>query len=222
MSDKLKGLESELENLIDRSYGRFEVIEKAFNLGMQIANELTNLKITEYKINCLEDKRSEENKKERFNEAMERINKFLLKLVRGAVKEKINERGNWSVEKHDYMRRNSLDSFSNEIVEKFNVQINNVDMESYGGDFELEFSVEGELKELFERNNIPKRFKASMGNSSGEEYDALYYEEDAEQIYSCYAEGLHRFTNKEIAEVDKFYDEVTKLFMFKILADDLS
>ena len=120
------------------------------------------------------------------------------------------------------MRSNSLDSFSNEIVEKFNVQINNVDMGSYGGDFELEFAVEGELKELFERNNIPKIFKASMGNSSGEEYDALYNEEDAEQIYSCYAEGLHRFNNVEIAEVDKFYDEVTKLFLFKILADDLS
>ena len=50
----------------------------------------------------------------------------------------------------------------------------------------------------------------------------LYNEEDVEQIYSCYAEGLHRFNNVEIAEVDKFYDEVTKLFLFKILADDLS
>jgi hypothetical protein len=222
MSDKLQDLESELEKLVNRSYGRFNEVDKAFNLGMKIANELTNLKITDYKIECLEDKRSEENKKERFNEAMGRINKFLLKLVRGAVREKINESGNWSVEKRDYMRSNSLDSFSNEIVEKFNVQISNVDMGSYGGDFELEFAVEGELKELFERNNIPKIFKASMGNSSGEEYDALYNEEDAEQIYSCYAEGLHRFNNVEIAEVDKFYDEVTKLFLFKILADDLS
>ena len=34
--------------------------------------------------------------------------------------------------------------------------------------------------------------------------------------------GWDQLNNVEIAEVDKFYDEVTKLFLFKILADDLS
>jgi len=218
MSDKLQDLESELEKLINRCYGRFNEVDKAFNLGMQIANELTSLKITDYKIECLEYKHNEENKKEKFNEAIDKINKFLQKIIQISAKETIRERGNWGIEKMDYMRSTYVEKFSEETASKFNIQFVRADMQSYGGDFDLYFEILGELKELLQKYNIQGELKATLDNNSGEESTTLYEEDDVRYIRSVYLGTLQRLRDKEIEEIEEINNEIQKLYTFKILS----
>jgi hypothetical protein len=221
MSDELKEIEKKLEELIDKSYGRFENIEKAFNLGIQSANLLNKLEITDYKFKCLEDKRNEENKKEKFNEAIDKINKFLLKIIQRSAKETIRERGNWGIEKMDYMRSTYVEKFSEETASKFNIQFVRADMQSYGGDFDLYFEILGELKELLQKYDIQGELKATLDNNDGEESTTLYEEEDVRYIRSVYLGTLQRLRDKEIEEIEEINNEIQKLYTFKILSTNI-
>ena len=221
MSDELKEIEKKLEELIDKSYGRFENIEKAFNLGIQSANVLNKLEITDYNFKCLEDKRNEENKKEKFNEAIDKINKFLQKIIQISAKETIRERGNWGIEKMDYMRSAYVEKFSEETASKFNIQFVRADMQSYGGDFDLYFEILGELKELLQKYDIQGELKATLDNNDGEESTTLYDEEDVRYIRSVYLGTLQRLRDKEIEEIEEINNQIQKLYTFKILSTNL-
>lgn len=220
MSDKLNELEKELEKILSKSYGSYENIEAAFNLGMKVAYELTNLKITDYKIKCLENKRSEEDRKDKFNESINKIEKLLLMIVRASVKEHINDMGSWTVEKND--RRGNADKFNDEIVNNFNVQYIGAGMTSYGGDFELDFEIVGELKSLLQRYDIYSNMNANLSNENGEEYDSLDSEDEVRRIRFLSLSTLQRLHNKTIEESEEIHAEISKLYMFKLLANKVN
>lgn len=154
MSEKLKELEKEIVKLIDKNNGKFEYIQKAIYLGMSVANEISKNGFTDYKIKCLEDRRSEEDKKEKFYKAKNRINELLLTILRECVRAHIKENGSWDVGKKDYNTEGYVEQFDDEIANKYNIQYLSAELTNYGGDFELNFEVTGELKELLEKHNI--------------------------------------------------------------------
>jgi hypothetical protein len=217
MSDKLKDLESELEKLVDKSYGRFEDIDKAFNLGMQIANELNRLQIKDYKIECLEQKRTEEDKKDKFRVATDKINKFLEYVVKSCIREHVRKVGSWTIEKATYYGSN-VDRFDGEITSKYGVQFAKADLESYGGDFEVEFEVLGELKEVLEKHDLLGYISGRFNNSSGEEEETVYDEDEAEYLYNTRLDTLIRLRDADIEKIEAIASEIEKIYVFKILA----
>jgi hypothetical protein len=221
MSEKLKELEVDLEKLIEKSYGRFDMLEKAFNLGLDIANELNRIGLKDYKIACIENKKNEELKKENFENAIYKIKELLLKVIRTSVKLYIVENESWTVEKKDYLSYSHSELFDEDITDKFFIQYVSADMDSYGGDFELEFETTGELKSLLEKYDINGPIKARLGNDDGEEYTTLYEDECARRIRSANLPTLIRLRDKNIEDIDKIYNDISKIYTFQILSADL-
>lgn len=218
MSDKLKELELDLADLIGhKSYGIYEDIDKAFNLGMQIAKELNRLQIKDYKIECLEQKRTEEDKKDKFRTATEKINKFLEYIVKSCIREHVRKVGSWTIEKATYYGSN-VDRFDGEISSKYGVQFAKADLESYGGDFEVEFEVLGELKEVLEKYDLIGYISGRFNNKSGEEEDTVYDENEAEYLYSTRLDTLIRLRDADIEKIEAIASEIEKIYMFTILA----
>ena len=220
MSDKLKEIEAELAELIEhRSYGIYEDIDKAFNLGMKIANELNALQIKDYKIECLQKKRNEEDKRKAFGEAIAKINKFLEVIVKTCIREHVRKVGSWTIEKTTYSGSYS-DKFDSEISSKYGVQYAKADLESYGGDFEVEFEAVGELKELLEKYDLLGYISGRFNNSSGEEDETVYNEDEADYLYNTRLDTLIRLRDADIKEIEAIQHEIEKLYIFKILATE--
>jgi len=220
MSEKLKELEAELAELIEhRSYGIYEDIYKAFNLGMQISNELNALHIKDYKIECLQNKRIEEDKRKAFGEAIAKINKFLEVIVKTCIREHVRKVGSWTIEKTTYSGGYS-DKFDSEISSKYGVQYVKADLESYGGDFEVEFEAVGELKELLEKHDLLGYISGRFNNSSGEEEETVYNEDEADYLYNTRLDTLIRLRDTAIEKIVEIQNEIEKIYLFKLIASN--
>lgn len=215
MSAKLKELEDKLKELVGDNFPNS--FEQAFYIGVDIGRELEKSGIENYVNNTIQEKKLAKDKREIEFKKIQRAESFLLKLVKEAVKEHVAEYGNWHVEKRNYHHSLTPGVFKESIVEKFNVQYIDADMDNYGGDFELSFIVTGELERIFDSYGVSNKFTVHLNNSSGEEEEYVYGGDDIDALYGCRTFGLH---NKEWTEEkhDEFYEAITKPFLFLLMS----
>ena len=76
-------------------------------------------------------------------------------------------------------------------------------------------------KVALEKHDIFYGIKATLSNDTGEEYTTLNKEESVRKIRSANLGTLQRLRNKSMVEVEQVYDDIGKLYTFKILSGDV-
>jgi len=187
--------------------------EQLFNLGVELGRELNNQNIDTFRLKVWSDIEKENLHEKEIRDAVNEIEEFIALLLRLSILEHIENTGSWTIAKGGGY---SLEMFSDEIVKKFNIQVLSCDMESYGGEFIVNFEVTDELATIFDKHNIYTKFDARINNDDGEEEQTLY---DVKRL-SDYIHGINahiRNSNDwELEKYKEFLQEISKPFLFLI------
>jgi hypothetical protein len=188
--------------------------EQLFNLGVELGRELNSQNIDKFRLKVWSDIEKENLHEKEIRDAVKKIKDFIALLLRLSILEHIEEIGSWSIEKGGGY---GLSLFSDEIVKKYNIQVLSCDMESYGGEFIVNFKVTDELEKIFKKNNIYTKFDARIYNDDGEEEQTLY---DVKRL-SDYIYGInaHIRNNNDwkLEKYNEFLQEISKPFLFLII-----
>ena len=215
MNEKIQAIESKLVAMHSNAF-RISDKEEVFNLGVQLGLEMQRVGALDYKCQFWERKTIEAQKNEVIRQKVERINDFLFKLVKLAIQSHIESTGDWSVAKRN-SGYGSSDAFDEATVGKFNIQLSHADMESYGGEIEATFSMEGELLEIFERNNIYPFIVVGVANDTGEEERTIYRIEQIEGALDYCNSYVKNSNEWEAERYEEFLSEISKPFTFLML-----
>lgn len=187
--------------------------EDFFNLGVELGRELATHNIATYRSPIWEKREKENNQDLEIRNAVDRIEDFIATLVKLSVTEKIEETGSWSIAKGGGY---GLEKFSNETVKKYNVQVAHCDMESYGGEFTVTFSIEGELAKLFEKHNVYDQFTVRIYNNNGEEDQAIYNVKEVDGYIDSVTAHVRNSNNWVVEQYVDFLHEISKPYLFLI------
>lgn len=213
-TEKLTSLEQQLEKLFE-GYGRVDY-EDVFNLGIQFGRELERLGINEYKAQHWINSERELELHQQLQEKVKKIEEFMAQLVRWSVKELIQEQGSWTITKRHY-GFGEIDQFSDEIIKKFQIKILKVNMETYGGDFEITYQVVGELEENFKKYKIYNQFTSLVYNETGEEEQTIYDVKDVDKYIDRLTVHVRNSNDWELDQYDVFLNDISKPFLFELL-----
>lgn len=219
MNSKLKELDSKLNQLLQE---RFPNVVEVFNLGVDVGRELQLNNIADYQLPSLTAKEEASRKWQELLELNERIENLLKKLIVFCIDAYIKEHngGYFEIEKRG-SGYSDCDRWSEEIAKLFGVSYSHADMETYGGEFEMELSTAGWLNELNEKYNLPTTFNATFSNDSGEEYAYIGNKERAESgIWSVSTMNNYVFTNMTIEKIEQYVQELEQQVIFLSLKYD--
>ena len=211
MSNKLSEINDKLAELLKKGWALSN--EDLFNLGVEFGKELAKNNIETYRAPVWSELEQSNTKELEIRKAVERIEDFIATLVKLSVTAHMQDGATWSIAKGGGY---GLDKFSDEIVEKYNVQVSGCDMESYGGEFLVTFNVEGELADLFDKHNIYKEFTVRIYNDNGEEEQTLY---DIKKVDGYIDDVRSYVRNSNEWELEKYIDflhEISKPYLFLI------
>lgn len=211
MENKFDEINEKLHEMLNKGWALDK--EEFFNLGVELGRQLNELKIDSFRLKAWSDIERENTAEVEIRKAVDKIENFLAMLVRLSIAEHIEETGSWAIAKGGGY---GLEQFSDDIVKKYNVQVLSCDMESYGGEFIVDFEVTDELEKLFTKHNIYTKFDTRIYNDSGEEEQTLY---DAKRL-SEYIHGINahiRNSNEwELEKYEEFLHEISKPYLFII------
>lgn len=210
----IANLEQELVNLLSQNpYGDSLIL---FNLGVEFGRYFEREGIESYEPNVFKQRELEEKEQKEIGKRIDRIISLVKKLICASIRDLIAETGSWTIEKHHYLSSN-LEKFSDTTVSKYQVQVDRVDMESYGGEFEVTLSVVGELGQKFRQFQISTMVTAYFHNDSGTEELTIF---DPNSVENC-MENLHVRASKNIEykanDYDDFIEDISKPFLFLML-----
>lgn len=211
MGNKLSEINEKLAELL--KMGRALSNEELFNLGVECGKELATSNIQAYRAPIWVELEQGNARELEIRKAVERIEDFIARLVKLSVTEHMQDSGTWSIAKGGGY---GLDKFSKEIVDKFNVQVTGCDMESYGGEFLVTFSVEGELGNLFDKHNIYKEFTVRIYNDNGEEEQTLYDIKRVDDYIDCVRSCVRNSNDWELEKYEDFLLQISKPYLFLI------
>jgi hypothetical protein len=212
--ENLIALELELKNLFPK-YGRTDE-ESVFELGVKFGRQLERLGIENYEPEYWKQKKQEELLKQQIRQKVDKVENLIAQLVRLSVKDLIRETGSWTIAKRN-SGYGAIDQFSDETIEKYQIRILNVDMESYGGDFEIRYEVVGELGEKFKKYNIYEQFTSLVYNENGEEEQSIYDVDDVDAYIDRLTVHVENSNDWELDQYDVFLNDIAKPFMFVLL-----
>lgn len=211
MTTKLDEIDKKLTEQLTQGWSLNR--EDFFNLGVELGRELAAHNLVIYR-SPIWDKREKENKQDLgIRNAVDKIEDFIATLVKLSVTEKIEETGSWSIAKGGGY---GLEQFSDETVEKYNVQVLRCDMESYGGEFTVTFSVEGELAKLFKKHNVYDQFTVRIYNNNGEEDQAIYNVKEVDGYIDSVTAHVRNSNNWVVEQYVDFLHEISKPYLFLI------
>ena len=211
MNEKLDEIDKKLAEQLTQGWNLNR--ENLFNLGVELGRELSAHNLATYR-SPIWEKRDKESKHDLgIRNAVDKIEDFIATLVKLSVTEKIEETGSWSIAKGGGY---GLEQFSDETVEKYNVQVVHCDMESYGGEFTVTFSVEGELAKLFKHHNVYDQFTVRIYNDCGEEHQAIYNIEEVDSYIDSVTAHVRNSNNWELGKYEDFLLEISKPYLFLI------
>jgi hypothetical protein len=219
MTDKLNEFNSQLKALLDE---RFPNALEVFKLGVEVGRELQLNNINNYTMSAFVEREAENKKWQELVSLNRRIETLLKKLIVLCIGAYIKEHngGSFEVEKRGF-GYSECDKWSEEVANLFGVAYSHADMETYGGEFEMELNATSWLSELNEKYNLPNIFKATLSNSSGEEYEYIGCKEDAESgIWSISTMNAHAFSKMSIQQIEQYISELDKQVMFLSLKYD--
>jgi len=211
MSTKLNEINDKLAEQLTQGWSLNR--EDLFNLGVELGRELAAHNLVTYR-SPIWEKREKENKQDlEIRNAVDKIEDFIATLVKLSVTEKIEETGSWSIAKGGGY---TLEKFSDEIVKKYNVQVLRCDMESYGGEFTVTFSVEGELAKLFKKHNVYDQFTVRIYNDCGEDHQAIYNVKEVDNYIDSVTAHIRDGNGWELGKCEDFLLEISKPYLFLI------
>jgi hypothetical protein len=212
--ENLIALELELKNLFPK-YGLADQ-ESVFELGVKFGRQLERLGIENYEPEYWKQKKQEEALEQKIREKVDKVENFIAQLVRLSVKDLIREKGSWTIAKRDF-GYGVRDQFSDETIEKYQIRIVDVDMESYGGDFEIRYEVVGELGEKFKKYKIYEQFTSLVYNENGEEEQSIYDVDNVDAYIDRLTVHVRNSNKWEIDQYDVFLNDISKPFLFVLL-----
>lgn len=216
MTTKIDDINKKLENLL--SVGDWLLDKEGlFNLGIELGRELEKLKIDEYVSPLWESINNKKAHDKKVRSASEKIEDFIGKLVKQSVKKHIEKTGSWSIAKDGGYR---LEKFDEETVKQYNIQVLNCSMETYGGEFTVSFSVEGELLKLFEKFNIYEQFTVRIYNDTGEEEQAVYDVSDVNEYIDSVNLVIRESNEWTLEKFDDCLNEISKPYLFLLIKGD--
>lgn len=169
--NQLLALEKELESLFPK-FGQADE-RSLFEIGIKFGRQLEKLGIENYESDYWEKQNQKQILENELHQKEDQVENFIAQLVRLSVKELIRETGSWTIAKRNYGYE-ALEQFSDETIAKYQIRVLSVDMESYGGDFEIRYELVGELGEKFKKYNVYEQFTSLVYNENGEEEQSIY------------------------------------------------
>lgn len=210
---KLLALESELESLCQKIS---HADKSLFDIGIKFGRELERLGIEKYESDYWVQQNIDALKKNQIDVRVAKVEKFIRQLIRLSVKELITETGSWTIGKAEYFS-STPEQFRDETVKKYQIQVKNVDMESYGGEFKVTFEVVGELGKKFKKYNIFNEVHSFIRNDNGEEEQTIYDANEVDRYIDNLTVYVENSNNWNIEQYDEFFDDITKPFIFLLM-----
>jgi hypothetical protein len=212
MENKFDDIEKKLREIL--SNGLYADREELFNLGVELGRRFSEHKIDDFRLDTWINLEKNHNRVNLIIESERKIEEFIAKLLRLSILHQIKVNGSWSIARGGGY---GMDRFEDEVVEQFNVQVVNCEMDIDGGDFVVNFEVTGELARIFDKYNISKRFETVIINHHGTNDQQLYDTKDLRSYISNINAHIRNSNNWELDEYEKFLQEISKPFIFYIL-----
>lgn len=212
--NQLLALEKELESL----FAKFGYADERslFEIGIKFGRQLEQLGIQNYESKFWLQQKQEQILEQQIRQKVNQVENFLAQLVRLSVKELIRETGSWTIAKRN-TGYGALEQFSDETIAKYQIRILSVDMESYGGDFEIRYRLVGELGEKFKKYNVYEQFSSLVYNENGEEQQSIYDVEDVDAYIDRLTVHVRNSNEWALEQYDVFLNDISKPFLFLLL-----
>jgi len=214
MSDKLQELEYEYK---EASKNRADA-ETLFDIAVKFGRELERQKIdsyrAEYWIKLDELLIKSENKQVVLNS----INNFILKVVKGLIREQIKTKHYWTldVSTQQYEHNN----ISEELYKKYLIEFVNVEKSEDATDFNIYFRFTDDLAELLAEYEIGNSIEIIMTNNSGDDEVTIHTEQELSKLYDCYTHiGMDKDWDKQKCE--DFLVKLTAPYNFMVISGDV-
>lgn len=158
--------------------------EDLFNLGVELGRELERNNVQSYRPTVFIDFENKNNAYELLSIEFNRIESVIEFLIHTAIKKHMDIHGDF-----EFSKGFTCTKLDSEIVDKFCVQLTQVTQQEYGGHFEAEFELSGDVLNLLKQYGIGKYVRCDVENTSGDEYETIYDTADISHI--VFGIGLH-------------------------------
>jgi len=184
--------------------------ENLFEAGIALGRILEAEKISEYKIDFFKEQNLKLSNEKRIDEICNEVEVQLLELVKFAAEKSIKE-GNYLSYSWN-SKRYPLQKFSENIVEKLQVQHIRTDETNEYDNFNLKFSAVGDLRKVFQKHGVDEHFFVKFENNGNDESDLVQNIECLD--YYINVRCLLRRSDKSIAEIETFSKSLIRKCMF--------
>ena len=212
--NQLLALEKELESLFPEFVQADE--RSLFEIGIKFGRQLEKLGIEKYECEYWKQQNIDRLLDDEIASKVAKVEMLVKQLVILSVKELITENGSWTIAKEKYFS-STPEKFSDETVNKYQVQVKNVDMESYGGEYKVTFEVVGDLGKKFKNYNVFNEVHTFISNDSGGEEQSIYDVERVDKYIDDFTVYVQNSNNWNIEQYDAFIDDISKPFIFLLL-----
>lgn len=207
MDKELKQLNKEIEMYVGNMK---KADEKIFNFGVRLGRILEKNNTEDYRLNFFVEQENKENELDSKRLRLDSVNKIIKSIIKLAHKEQIREYGSIHYEAGWRASNAPLDL---DIEKKYNISYSKINQTNVGGDFDVYFILNGQLKALFEKHKVGIQVETSLNNSSGEEDEYIVSEDDADTcFYSTRISLYPHHQDKTLEEVDAFAKDVEKFY----------
>ena len=211
MNIDLKNLDNKIrEHTIDTG----KADETLFNIGVELGRLIEKNNIDPCRLEFFIDQEKELNRYESARLRIDCVNNIIRKIIVKAHKEQYRTNGTII-----YLTGWNKNTPLNDSIEnKYDITYSSIEQEYVGGDFEIYFNLNGQLKDIFVEHKIVTRVKIYLSNTNGEDRQYIASEEDSENDFygTCISLYPHD-VNKSEYQIDAFATDVEKFYtMFRL------
>lgn len=181
MNKEIDAIANRLKNYCDNKH-RYD--EELFNLGVELGRQLERNNIKSYRPTVFVEFEDKNNAYELLSNEFNRIESVIEFLIHTAIKKHIDAHGDF-----EFSKGFTCTKFDSDIVEKFCIQLTRVTQQEYGGHFEAEFELSGDVLDLLKECSIAEYVRCDVENTSGDEHETIYRTENISNI--VFGIGLH-------------------------------
>lgn len=143
--------------------------EELFNMGVELGRQLERNNIKSYRPSVFVEFENNNNAYELLSNEFNRIESVVQFLIHTAIKKHMDKYGDF-----EFSKGFTCTKFDDETVDKFCVQLSRVTQQEYGGSFEAEFILNGDVLDLLKQCEIGEYVRCDVENTSGDDYETIY------------------------------------------------
>ena len=192
--------------------------EILFDIAVKFGRELERQKIDSYRAEYWIRLDELLIKSEKKQEVLKSINNFILKVVRGLIREQIKTKHYWTL---DVSRQQyEYNKISEELYKKYLIEFVNAEKSEDATDFNIYFRFTDDLAELLAEYEIGNSIEIIMTNNSGDDEVTIHSELELNKLYDCYTNiGMDRDWDKQKCE--DFLVKLTAPYNFMMISGDV-